>query len=117
METDAGRRWAQDSYSSSARSLDIWSAIAVLRVRMWWLNTAWTYPGGITDEKKSQRARCSARFLGFRVEGFVGMPLWHSQLLALLLLTAFAVLRIRIWAFWCQSLKALTLQFWRLTVI
>lgn len=49
--------WAKDDYSASKRTLDTWSFVLTLRARLWLLEQPWSYPGGMNDEKKSQRAR------------------------------------------------------------
>lgn len=42
LATDVDFRWAQDSYSKTRRTVDIWAALAVLRVRTWLLDAKWS---------------------------------------------------------------------------
>ena len=52
--------WAKDDYSEVKRTIDTWSFVLILRAQLWLLEQPWSYPGGMTDEKKSQRARSLA---------------------------------------------------------
>ena len=45
------------------RSLRIWRAVLVLLIRLWWDARPWTYPGGVTPERKERRQRELARWL------------------------------------------------------
>ena len=45
------------------RSLRIWRAVLVLLIRLWWDARSWTYPGGVTPERKERRQRELARWL------------------------------------------------------
>ena len=45
------------------RSLRIWRAVLVLVIRLWWDARPWTYPGGVTPERKERRQRELARWL------------------------------------------------------
>ena len=45
------------------RSLRIWRAVLVLLLRLWWDARPWTYPGGVTPERKERRQRELARWL------------------------------------------------------
>ena len=45
------------------RSLRIWRAVLVLLIRLWWDARPWTYPGGVTPERKERRQRDLARWL------------------------------------------------------
>lgn len=49
--------WAQDNYSKTRRFVDTWSFVLTLRARLYLLDQPWSYPGGMTAEKKGQRAR------------------------------------------------------------
>lgn len=42
LATDVDFRWAQDSYSKTRRTVDIWAALAILRVRTWLLDAKWS---------------------------------------------------------------------------
>lgn len=61
MDTDF--KWAKDSYSKTQRTVDTWVFFAVFRTRLALLDQKWSYPGGFTEEKKTQRARSLARYL------------------------------------------------------
>jgi len=50
--------WSNDNYSETKRNIDTWSFVLSLRAKLWLLEQPWSYgPGGMTDEKKSARAR------------------------------------------------------------
>jgi len=63
LATDVDFRWAQDSYSKTRRTVDIWAALAVLRVRTWLLDAKWSYLGGFSETAQSRRRRDTARWL------------------------------------------------------
>lgn len=59
-ETDAGSReyvmdsefrWAQDNYSSTRRTVEIWAFIVRLRVTLTLIDQKWSYVGGFSEEK------------------------------------------------------------------
>ncbi|HEY9622026.1 MAG TPA: AarF/ABC1/UbiB kinase family protein [Crinalium sp.] len=50
-------RWSRENYSRQKRYLDIWSFVLKLLAAQWAYNKAWTYTGGMTDEKKAIRRR------------------------------------------------------------
>jgi predicted unusual protein kinase regulating ubiquinone biosynthesis (AarF/ABC1/UbiB family) len=52
------------------RPLRIWWLALVLVVRLWWDGRPWTYPGGISPERRSQRSRRLARWL---TQQFLGL--------------------------------------------
>ena len=53
--------WSNDDYSETKRNIDTWSFVLSLRAKLWFLEQPWSYgPGGMTDEKKSARARSMA---------------------------------------------------------
>ena len=52
--------WAEDNYSEMKRTIDTWNFVLTLRARLWLLEQKWSYPGGMTDEKKAARARTLA---------------------------------------------------------
>lgn len=52
--------WANDDYSETKRTIDTWSFVLTLRARLWLLEQPWSYPGGMTEGKKSERARSMA---------------------------------------------------------
>lgn len=49
--------WAREDYSRTQRTIQTWSFVLSLRARLFLLDAAWSYPGGMTVEKKSKRAR------------------------------------------------------------
>jgi predicted unusual protein kinase regulating ubiquinone biosynthesis (AarF/ABC1/UbiB family) len=52
------------------RPLRIWRLALVLVVRLWWDGRPWTYPGGISPERRSLRSRRLARWL---TQQFLGL--------------------------------------------
>lgn len=59
-ETDAGSReyvmdsefrWAQDNYSSTRRTVEIWAFIVRLRVSLTLMDQKWSYATGFSEEK------------------------------------------------------------------
>jgi predicted unusual protein kinase regulating ubiquinone biosynthesis (AarF/ABC1/UbiB family) len=52
------------------RPLRIWWLALVLAVRLWWDGRPWTYPGGISPERRSLRSRRLARWL---TQQFLGL--------------------------------------------
>ncbi|KAL3133809.1 hypothetical protein ABBQ32_008284 [Trebouxia sp. C0010 RCD-2024] len=57
---DSDFRWARDNYNSTQRSLDIWSFIISLRVRLYLLDQKWSYVGGWAEDKRTERLRSTA---------------------------------------------------------
>ena len=57
---DSDFRWSRDNYSSTQRSVDIWSFIISLRTKLYLLDQKWSYVGGWTEEKKTERSRATA---------------------------------------------------------
>ena len=49
--------------ASALRSLRIWSAVLQLLLVLWWDAQAWSYPGGVTQERQERRQRRRARWL------------------------------------------------------
>jgi len=43
--------WARDDYSATWRTVTIWSFIIELRTRLFFIDQAWSYSGGMTAEK------------------------------------------------------------------
>ncbi|KAF8066232.1 ABC1K7 [Scenedesmus sp. PABB004] len=60
---EADYKWAQDSYNVTQRNVDTWAFFVVFRTRLWLLDQKWSYAGGMTDEKRSARARGLAKYL------------------------------------------------------
>ena len=48
-------RWNRKHYSRHRRFVDIWSFVLKLLAAQWLYGKAWSYPGGVTDEKKALR--------------------------------------------------------------
>ena len=46
---DSEFRWAQDNYSSFQRTVEIWSFIITLRVRLFLIDQKWTYLTGYSE--------------------------------------------------------------------
>jgi predicted unusual protein kinase regulating ubiquinone biosynthesis (AarF/ABC1/UbiB family) len=57
---DKSYRWSRENYSKRRRSIDIWTFVLRLLNRQWLYNKAWSYPGGMTDEKRQVRRRKEA---------------------------------------------------------
>jgi predicted unusual protein kinase regulating ubiquinone biosynthesis (AarF/ABC1/UbiB family) len=57
---DKAYRWSRESYSSQRRYIDIWSFVLKLLAAQWAYKRAWTYPGGMTEEKQAKRRRATA---------------------------------------------------------
>ncbi len=60
---DQAYRWNRENYSSRRRFYDIWSFVLTLMFRLWLYNKSWSYSGGVTDVKKSQRRKIQAVWL------------------------------------------------------
>ncbi|KAG0550019.1 hypothetical protein BDA96_01G303900 [Sorghum bicolor] len=63
LPSDEGFSWAKDNYNSVQRSIDIWSFVLSLRVRVLFDNAKWAYPGGFSEEKQKVRMRKTASWL------------------------------------------------------
>lgn len=70
LASDSEFAWAQDNYSTLQRSIDTWSFVLSLRVRLWLLDQPWSYgmagfPSSTKDSTKATQARSArARALG-----------------------------------------------------
>eukprot|EP00798_Chlamydomonas_sp_ICE-L_P018776 gene18776-25315_t len=60
---EADYKWSQDDYNALQRNTDTWTFFAVFRTRLSLLDKKWSYPGGMTDEKKDERTKELARYL------------------------------------------------------
>jgi len=58
---DEDFEWSKESYNKVLRSISIWRFILSTRARLALLDAKWSYPGGFTEEKKSERARRLAK--------------------------------------------------------
>jgi predicted unusual protein kinase regulating ubiquinone biosynthesis (AarF/ABC1/UbiB family) len=54
---DKRYRWNQENYSQLRRSVDIWAFVLLLLFELWLYGKGWSYPGGMTDAKRTQRRR------------------------------------------------------------
>lgn len=52
LPSDEGFSWADENYSSLQRSIDVWSFVISLRIRVLFDNAKWAYIGGFTEEKQ-----------------------------------------------------------------
>jgi predicted unusual protein kinase regulating ubiquinone biosynthesis (AarF/ABC1/UbiB family) len=53
-------RWNREKYSRRRRFLDIWAFVWLLLGSLWLNEKAWSYRGGMTEEKKAARRRSQA---------------------------------------------------------
>ncbi|KAG7010786.1 hypothetical protein SDJN02_27582, partial [Cucurbita argyrosperma subsp. argyrosperma] len=60
LPSDEGFSWANENYNSFQRSIDVWSFIISLRVRVFLENTKWTYAGGFEDKQKKRRKKTAS---------------------------------------------------------
>ncbi|XP_020889303.1 uncharacterized protein LOC9318612 isoform X1 [Arabidopsis lyrata subsp. lyrata] len=63
LPSDEGFSWADENYSSLQRSIDVWSFVISLRIRVLFDNAKWAYVGGFTEEKQKSRRRETASWL------------------------------------------------------
>ncbi|KAK9075522.1 hypothetical protein SSX86_003846 [Deinandra increscens subsp. villosa] len=63
LPSDESFSWANENYNSVQRSIDVWSFVLSLRVRVLFDNAKWAYPGGFTEEKQKNRRRKTASWL------------------------------------------------------
>ncbi|CAN4110139.1 unnamed protein product [Withania somnifera] len=63
LPSDEGFSWANENYNSIQRSIDVWSFVLSLRVRVFLDNAKWTYVGGFTEDKQKSRRRGTASWL------------------------------------------------------
>lgn len=52
LPSDEGFSWASESYNSVQRTIDVWSFVLSLRVRVLLDNAKWAYLGGFTEDKQ-----------------------------------------------------------------
>lgn len=57
---DRDYSWSREHYSRSSRYLHIWKFVLTLLTGLWYDSKSWSYPGGLTDEKKARRRRRQA---------------------------------------------------------
>ncbi|KAK2986456.1 hypothetical protein RJ640_011894 [Escallonia rubra] len=63
LPSDEGFSWANENYNSIQRSIDVWSFVLSLRVRVLLDNAKWAYLGGFTEDKQISRRRKTASWL------------------------------------------------------
>ncbi|KAI4329842.1 hypothetical protein MLD38_028183 [Melastoma candidum] len=63
LPSDEGFSWASENYSSLQRSIDVWSFVLSLRIRVLFDNAKWAYAGGFTENKQKARRRKTASWL------------------------------------------------------
>ena len=52
LPSDETFSWATENYNSWQRSIDVWSFVLSLRLRILFDNAKWAYPTGFTEEKQ-----------------------------------------------------------------
>lgn len=52
LPSDEGFSWANENYNSIQRTIDVWSFVLSLRVRILLHNAKWTYIGGFSEDKQ-----------------------------------------------------------------
>ncbi|XP_022140650.1 uncharacterized protein LOC111011256 [Momordica charantia] len=67
LPSDEGFSWANENYNSVQRSIDVWSFVISLRVRVFIENAKWTYAGGFSEDKQKKRRQRTASWLRERV--------------------------------------------------
>ncbi|KAM7503784.1 hypothetical protein LguiB_002688 [Lonicera macranthoides] len=67
LPSDESFSWANENYNSFQRSIDVWSFVLSLRVRVLLDEKKWAYLGGFTEDKKINRSRKTASWLRERV--------------------------------------------------
>ncbi|GMP66521.1 hypothetical protein CsSME_00026849 [Camellia sinensis var. sinensis] len=63
LPSDEGFSWASENYNSVQRTIDVWSFVLSLRVRVMFDNAKWAYIGGFTEDKQKNRRRKTASWL------------------------------------------------------
>ncbi|KAK8971721.1 hypothetical protein V6N11_081423 [Hibiscus sabdariffa] len=67
LPSDENFSWANENYSTLQRTIDVWSFVISLRVRVLLDNAKWAYAGGFTEDKQKKRRRKTASWLRERV--------------------------------------------------
>ncbi|KAI0497002.1 hypothetical protein KFK09_023328 [Dendrobium nobile] len=65
--SDEDFSWANESYNAWQRTIDIWSFVLSLRIRLLFDNTKWTYFDGFTENKQKKRRQITASWCRERV--------------------------------------------------
>ncbi|KAJ4815678.1 Protein kinase superfamily protein [Rhynchospora pubera] len=63
LPSDEGFSWSKDSYNAWQRTIDIWSFVLSLRIRVLFDNAKWSYVGGFSEEKQKKRRKKTASWL------------------------------------------------------
>ncbi|KAJ8486040.1 hypothetical protein OPV22_018525 [Ensete ventricosum] len=63
LPSDEGFSWAKENYNSWQRTVDIWSFVLSLRLRVLFDNAKWAYVDGFTEEKQKIRRKKTASWL------------------------------------------------------
>lgn len=59
-QTQKAYRWNRERYNRHRRFIDIWSFVSLWLFWLWLDAKPWSYPGGMTDDKKAARRRAQA---------------------------------------------------------
>lgn len=57
---DNAYRWNRENYSRNRRFFDIWTFVLTLTTGFWLNKKSWSYPGGVTEEKRIARRKQQA---------------------------------------------------------
>ncbi|KAG0450326.1 hypothetical protein HPP92_026852 [Vanilla planifolia] len=60
LPSDENFRWSNENYNAWLRSIDIWSFIFSLRIRVLFDNAKWSYLRGFTEDKQKKRRQRTA---------------------------------------------------------
>ncbi|KAL5798126.1 hypothetical protein ACOSQ2_002946 [Xanthoceras sorbifolium] len=63
LPSDESFSWANENYSSWQRSIDVWSSVISLQIRLMFNDAKWTYFGGFTEDKQKNRRRRTASWI------------------------------------------------------
>ncbi|KAK1439759.1 hypothetical protein QVD17_05579 [Tagetes erecta] len=67
LPSDESFKWANENYNSVQRSIDVWSFVLSLRVRVLLDHAKWAYFGSFTKEKQKNRRRKTASWIKERL--------------------------------------------------
>ncbi|KAL2524825.1 Protein kinase superfamily protein [Abeliophyllum distichum] len=67
LPSDEGFSWANENYNSFQRSVDVWTFVLLLRLRVLFDNAKWSYLRGFTEDKQRNRRQKTASWLRERV--------------------------------------------------
>ncbi|XP_021275254.1 uncharacterized protein LOC110410017 [Herrania umbratica] len=67
LPSDESFSWANENYSTLQRTIDVWSFVLSLRVRVLLDNAKWAFVRGFTEDKQKKRRRKTASWLRERV--------------------------------------------------